>query len=88
MAVCPGPTESSFFEAADFPKALASGGQSLVPAAVVVEEALQALARKQPNVVTGGIGNQLMVNASRFLPRPTLVNSIAKLFRPKVTPNL
>jgi uncharacterized protein len=85
MAVCPGPTESSFFEAADFPKTLASEGQSLVPAAVVVKEALQALEQKLPNVVTGGIGNQIVVNAARFLPRPTLVNGIAKLFRPKAT---
>jgi uncharacterized protein len=83
--VCPGPTESSFFEAADFPKTLASEGQSLVPAAVVVKEALQALEQKLPNVVTGGIGNQIVVNAARFLPRPTLVNGIAKLFRPKAT---
>jgi uncharacterized protein len=88
MAVCPGPTESHFFEAADFPKTLASGGQSLAPAAVVVKEALQALERKQPNVVTGGMGNQIVANASRFLPRPTLVNGIAQLFRPKVTSNL
>lgn len=87
MAVCPGPTESSFFEAADFPQTLASGGQNLVPAAAVVQEALQALDQKQSNVVTGGIGNQIMVNASRFLPRPTLVNGIAKLFRPKATSN-
>jgi uncharacterized protein len=85
MAVCPGPTESRFFEAADLPKALASGGQSLASAAVVVKQALEALERRQSNVVTGGIGNQLVVNASRFLPRPTLVNGVAKLFRPKAT---
>jgi uncharacterized protein len=83
MAVCPGPTESSFFEAADFPKTLASDGQGIVPADVVVREALEGLKQKQLSVVTGGIGNQAIVNASRFLPRQTLVNGIAKVFRPK-----
>jgi uncharacterized protein len=83
MAACPGPTESRFFEVADFPNTLASPGQGIVSAAVVVQEALQALENKQPNVVTGGISNQIVVNAARFLPRQTLVNGIAKVFRPK-----
>jgi uncharacterized protein len=83
MAVCPGPTESRFFEVADFPQTLASEGQGIVSAEVVVQEALQALDKRQSNVVTGGMGNQMIVNAARFLPRQTLVNGIAKLFRPK-----
>lgn len=83
MAVCPGPTESSFFDVADFPKTLASDGQGIVPAEVVVKEALEGLKNKQLSVVTGGIGNQAIVNAARFLPRQTLVNGIAKVFRPK-----
>lgn len=83
MAVCPGPTESRFFEVANFPQTLASDGQGIVSAEVVVQEALQALDKMQSNVVTGGMGNQMIVNASRFLPRQTLVNGIAKLFRPK-----
>jgi uncharacterized protein len=87
MAVCPGPTESRFFEAADFPKTLASSGQSIASAEAVVREALQALEHKQSNVVAGGIANQLVANASRFLPRQTLVNGIAKLFRPKSIKN-
>jgi uncharacterized protein len=88
MAVCPGPTESSFFDAADFPKTLASEGQSLVLAEVVVKEALQGLETKQLSVVTGGIGNHAIVNAARFLPRQTLVNGIAKVFRPKSTKSI
>lgn len=83
MAVCPGPTESRFFEVANFPQTLASDGQGIVSAEVVVQEALQALDKRQSNVVTGGMGNQMIVNAARFLPRQTLVNGIAKLFRPK-----
>jgi uncharacterized protein len=83
MAVCPGPTESRFFEVAEFPQTSANEGSSIVSAEVVVQEALQALDSKHSNVVTGGIGNQLMVNAPRFLPRQVLVNGVAKLFRPK-----
>jgi uncharacterized protein len=84
MAVCPGPTESRFFEVADFPRTLASGRQKIVPAETVVREALQALEARQPNIVTGGLGNQMVVNAARFLPRPALVNGIAKVFGPKL----
>ncbi len=87
MAVCPGPTESRFFEVADFPQTLASEGQGIVSAEVVVQEALQALDKRHSNVVTGGMGNQMIVNAARFLPRQTLVNGIAKLFRPKSVQN-
>jgi uncharacterized protein len=87
MAVCPGPTESQFFEAADFPKTLASSGQTIASAETVAREALQALKQKQSNVVAGGIANQFVANASRFLPRQTLVNGIAKLFRPKPIKN-
>ena len=83
MAVCPGPTESRFFEVADFPQVSVSEGQGIVAAEVVVQEALRALDNRQSNVVTGGMGNQMIVNAARFLPRQTLVNGIAKLFRPK-----
>lgn len=83
LAVCPGPTESQFFEVADFPTALASEGQGIVPAETVVKEALQALERRQSNVVTGGLSNQFVVNAARFLPRSTLVKGIAKVFGPK-----
>jgi uncharacterized protein len=87
MAVCPGPTESQFFEAADFPKTLASNSQSIASAEAVVQEALQALKNRQSNVVAGGLANQAIANASRFLPRRTLVNGIAKLFRPKPIKN-
>jgi uncharacterized protein len=85
MAVCPGPTESRFFDVAEFPQTSANEGPSIVSAEVVVQEALKALDAKQSNVVTGGIGNQLVVNAPRFLPRQVLVNGIAKLFRPKTS---
>jgi uncharacterized protein len=87
MAVCPGPTESRFFEVADFPNTIGNEGPSMVSAEVVVQEALQGLKNQQSNVVTGGMGNQIVVNTARFLPRQALVNGMAKLFRPKTIPN-
>ncbi len=83
LAVCPGPTESNFFAVAGFPKALAGGNSTLVPAAKVVQQALRALDDQRANVVTGGLGNQVIVNLPRLLPRQTLVKAIAKLFQPQ-----
>ncbi|MEG5140203.1 MULTISPECIES: SDR family NAD(P)-dependent oxidoreductase [unclassified Microcoleus] len=84
LALCPGPTESDFFKAAEFPTSLASSsGKKLVSADEVVRDALKALDKNQSNVVTGGFLNQIIVNMPRFMPRELLVNSIAKLFRSK-----
>lgn len=82
LALCPGPTESDFFKAAEFPEALASNtGQKLVSADEVVRDALKALDKNESNVVTGGSINQIIVNMPRFMPRELLVNSVAKVFR-------
>lgn len=75
LAVCPGPTETNFFKEADFPEQLANiAAQNYTPTEVVVREALQALDKKQPSVIPGNIGNQLIANLHRFLPRETLAN--------------
>ncbi|PSB42775.1 oxidoreductase [filamentous cyanobacterium Phorm 6] len=71
LAVCPGPTESDFFKAAEFPE-----GE-------VVRDALKALEKNESNVVTGGFLNQIIVNMPRLMPRELLVNSIAKVFMGK-----
>ena len=83
LALCPGPTESKFFEVAEFPQSFANqnGNTSLTPASEVVKEALKALEKNQANVVTGGLGNQVIVNLSRFLPREMLVSGVEKQFR-------
>ncbi len=83
LALCPGPSESKFFEVAEFPQSFANqnGNTSLTPASEVVKEALKALAKNQANVVTGGLGNQVIVNLSRFLPREMLVSVVEKQFR-------
>ena len=83
LAVCPGPTESQFWKAAEFPVSLMEKnqkGMKLISNKVVVAEALKALERKQPNVVTGGFLNQFIVNLPRFVPRDLLVRQLAKMF--------
>jgi hypothetical protein len=82
LALCPGPTESGFFEVAEFPESFAGGDKNaMVSAQEVVKEALKALEKNQSNLVTGGIGNQVVVNLSRFVPRELLVASVEKQFK-------
>ncbi|TVQ44600.1 MAG: SDR family oxidoreductase [Gloeocapsa sp. DLM2.Bin57] len=81
MAVCPGPTESNFSQVAEFPKSNSNSPSKAASAIQVVKEALQALEKDQPTVVTGGLANQVIVNLPRFFPRETLVNLVEKQFR-------
>ncbi|MGL5084095.1 MAG: SDR family NAD(P)-dependent oxidoreductase [Microcoleaceae cyanobacterium] len=81
LALCPGPTESQFFEVAEFPKAFNGKTTTYTPAEVVVRDALKALEKNQSNLVTGGFGNQIVVNLSRFFPRETIVSVVEKQFR-------
>jgi uncharacterized protein len=82
LALCPGPTESEFFNRADFPESFAKQGKnSLIPATEVVREALKTLEKNQSTIVTGGIGNQFIVNLPRFLPRDLLVSAVEKQFK-------
>ncbi len=80
LALCPGPTSTEFFKAANFPSTLTTSTPIATPEAVV-REALQAIGDRKSNTVTGGPTNQILVNAGRFLPRSTLVQGIGKLFR-------
>ncbi len=77
LAVCPGPTESEFFKTADFPQV----NYKCTPAAAVVRDSLKALENNQPNLVTGGLGNQIIVNLARFMPRELIVSIVEKQFR-------
>ncbi len=54
----------------------------MISATTVVKDALQALEKNKSHVVTGGLGNNVIVNASRFLPREWLLNAVEKQFRP------
>ena len=83
LAVCPGPTESDFFDKADFPDSMTQSQSKLMtPTEDVVAEALKALDKKQSNIVTGGLPNQVIVNLPRFAPRDLLVNVVEKQFKP------
>ena len=82
LALCPGPTETEFFVNAKMPLKLANNNSSsLTSAEVVVQQALDALEKKESTLVTGGLANQFIVNVSRFLPRSWLVSAVEKQFR-------
>lgn len=82
QALCPGPTSTNFPNVAEFPNAMNfSGPQKLATPEEVVRQSLEALAKNESTVVTGGLGNQLIVNIPRFLPRDTLVSAIEKQFK-------
>ncbi len=81
MAVCPGPTETQFFDVAEMTAAPGmSGGDS---PETVVKDALKALAARRSHVVTGNSQNRILVSTPRFMPRQWLVQAIASRFQPK-----
>jgi len=83
LVVCPGPTDTNFFVAADFPETLTNQNKSnnIATPEEVVNDALNALDKGKSNVVSGGILNQAIVNVSRFLPRETIVSLLEKQFQ-------
>ena len=82
FALCPGPTESDFFQTAEFPESAGEGLQTkLTSAEEVVQDALEALEKNQSNVVTGGFLSQVIVNTPRFFPRETLATLVEKQFQ-------
>ncbi|NER80283.1 MAG: SDR family oxidoreductase [Leptolyngbya sp. SIO1D8] len=82
LAVCPGPTETEFFEVAAFPPSMAAQvGNNYTSPDAVVEDALKALEKGNSNIVTGGLMNQFMVNATRFFPRETLISGVGRIFK-------
>ena len=82
LVACPGPTESKFYDRADFPDS-ATGLNSMTMASTekVVRETLAALDKGQSTVVAGGFANQIIVNLPRLLPRDILVNVLGKQFK-------
>ncbi|AFY68776.1 Estradiol 17-beta-dehydrogenase [Thalassoporum mexicanum PCC 7367] len=85
QALCPGPTETEFFKVAGFDQMPNTSGsaRSVATPQAVVNESLRGLKSNQSVVVTGGLGNQVIVNAGRFLPREVLAKGIAQIFDPK-----
>lgn len=83
LVVCPGPTETEFFNEAKFPPTIAAANSKIVTPKEVVKAALAGLAQGNATVVTGGFNNQIITNLHRFFPRELLVNLLAKQFKSK-----
>ncbi|MEC4983079.1 MAG: SDR family oxidoreductase [Oscillatoria sp. PMC 1068.18] len=85
LAFCPGPTETNFFNRANFDKFASGGAKEGLAASPesVVKEALQALENNNSYVVAGGMQNKILSRLSGILPRPLLVKLLEKKFRPK-----
>ncbi|MEO1634020.1 MAG: SDR family oxidoreductase [Cyanobacteria bacterium J06631_9] len=83
LALCPGPTESNFFKAAEVPSNSEMSGNlnQLDSVENVVTSALAALESGQSNTVTGGLMTQMIANLPRVLPRDVLVDLVEKQFR-------
>ena len=82
LVSCPGPTESQFYDRADFPdSATGLNSTTMATAEKVVKETLDALDNKQSTVVAGGFANQIIANLPRIVPRDLLVNVVGKQFK-------
>ncbi len=77
MALCPGVTETNFFEAAKIDR---PPMRTIQTAEEVVEAALRGLSR-QKSVVISGWTNWLTVEAERFVPRSTVTKVAGKALR-------
>jgi short-subunit dehydrogenase len=77
MALCPGVTETNFFEAAKIDR---PPMRTIQTAEEVVDAALRGLSR-QKSVVISGWTNWLTVEAERFVPRSTVTKVAGKALR-------
>jgi short-subunit dehydrogenase len=79
MALCPGVTETNFFEASRMEQPPMRVAQSPED---VVEAALRGLSRKKSFVISGWT-NFFMVEAERLVPRSLVVRLAGRVLRPK-----
>jgi len=77
MALCPGPTETNFFEAAHGHK---PPGRAAQTAEAVVDTALSGLAGRRSHVVSGW-SNFMMVEAERLAPRSLITRVAGRMMR-------
>ena len=77
MALCPGVTETNFFDAAGIDRPPMRAVQT---AEEVVETALRALPRKK-NLVISGWANWFVIEAERFLPRSAVTKVAGNALR-------
>ena len=79
LALCPGATETRFFEVAKVQDGLF--GRRERPE-VVVERGLRALAKGRSTLISG-LGNALLVQSMRFSPRTMVTRVAASMTRPR-----
>ena len=79
MVLCPGVTETNFFDAAKIQRPPMRVAQSPEE---VVATAMRGLARRKSNAVSGWT-NLLMVEAERFVPRAMVVRMAGRALRPR-----
>ena len=78
MALCPGVTETNFFEAAKIQKPPLRGAQTPED---VVETALRGLSRGESHIVSGWT-NLLMIESERLVPRSFVARMAGRVLRP------
>lgn len=81
LCVCPGPTETNFFTEAKFPASLAGKNQKIATPQEVVKDSLDALAKGESSVVSGGFVSKAIPNLGKLVPRQTLVAILEKQFK-------
>jgi short-subunit dehydrogenase len=77
LALCPGVTETGFFNAAHIEKPPA---RSTETPEQVVETALRGLKRRKSSIISGA-PNKLMVATERFVPRSFVLRTIGSVMR-------
>lgn len=77
MALCPGVTDTNFFEAAHGHKPPARASQTPEE---VVDTALHGLAARKSSIVSGWV-NFMMIEAERFAPRSLIVRAAGRMMR-------
>lgn len=84
VAVCPGNTQTSFFEVANAQTA----GMPFATPEQVAKEGITAFLKGKTYTVTGGFGNYMQSLSSRFFPRKTIITMVANMFKNKVKSSL
>lgn len=78
--LCPGPTDTPFFEKIGFDSIRRSRGAIMKPKEVA-DDAITGLIRKEA-VIIPGFSNRLGAGFSRYFPRKWMVGMIGKFFQP------
>ncbi|MEM9542796.1 MAG: SDR family oxidoreductase [Cyanobacteria bacterium P01_E01_bin.42] len=82
LALCPGPTQTAFFDRANFPQQTQSTGLSLADPDTVVQQAIEAIEADKQTIVGGASLLNFVVNLQRFLPREWMIELLKQQFQP------